>query len=238
MPVVELHTHTPRLNTLPTTMLLHPCHYLGCFFSTGLQTSSVPVSASGRQTTTTDKAAPSREEVQPPTVPSDQASLKDCPVVIHTDTMWGTATETVPELSTEDGAASPALPASSAPSSTQSPATLDPGRNQQAAFLSPDQIHQIVAATVQQSLASQFRPSCRARSVSSGFSASCSEVCCEKPLKVGAPVSPASSTGSHVSSSAEMDLQDFDLSEDEGLPPEQPAFTGLFPQALFKAVVV
>lgn len=34
-----------------------------------------------------------------------------------------------------------------------------------------------------------------------------------------------------------MELNDFDLSEDEGLLPEQPAFTGLFPQALFKSLL-
>lgn len=34
-----------------------------------------------------------------------------------------------------------------------------------------------------------------------------------------------------------MDLHDFDLSQDEGLPPEQPTFTGLFPQALFKSLL-
>lgn len=34
-----------------------------------------------------------------------------------------------------------------------------------------------------------------------------------------------------------IDLGEPELSEDEGLPPDQPAFTGLFPQALFKSLM-
>lgn len=35
-----------------------------------------------------------------------------------------------------------------------------------------------------------------------------------------------------------MDSGEPELSEDEGLPPDQPAFTGLFPQSLFKSLLL
>lgn len=59
----------------------------------------------------------------------------------------------------------------------------------------------------------------------------------EDSLSIEAPDSPISSAGSLTYSLAEMDLLEHDLSEDEGLPPNQPAFTGLFPQALFKSLL-
>lgn len=72
--------------------------------------------------------------------------------------------------------------------------------------------------------------------MASGTSTSHMEDCHQDTLQVVAPSSPIS-TDSQVSSSAEADLHDFDLSEDEGRPPDQPVFTGLFPQALFKSLL-
>lgn len=56
-------------------------------------------------------------------------------------------------------------------------------------------------------------------------------------LSVAGSDSPTHSSISHVSAPREVDQQEPDLSEDEGLPPEQPAFTGLFPQAIFKSLL-
>lgn len=73
--------------------------------------------------------------------------------------------------------------------------------------------------------------------MASGGSVHHSVSCREEAHIVEAPASPVSTTGSQVSLSAELGFQDFDLSEDEGLPPDQPIFTGLFPQALFKSLL-
>lgn len=154
-------------------------------------------------------AASSRDAVQtPPVVPSDQASLKDCPVVIHLDTLWGTVAETVPEVSRDTASMPPLLPASSEPIPAQPPAGLDPGDSQHTTFLLPEQSQQIIAAAVQQPLAAQFRPPSRAVLVASGVPASHSEACHEESLDVEAPASPVSTTGSQVSSSAEIELYD------------------------------
>lgn len=59
----------------------------------------------------------------------------------------------------------------------------------------------------------------------------------DNALSIETPVSPVSSCGSHPSSLAEMDSQEPDLSADEGLPPDQPSFTSLFPQAIFKSLL-
>lgn len=143
---------------------------------------------------------------------------------------------TEPEASGDKIPSSPpilALPESAPP---PPPADLASGIGQHSIFLLPKQIQNIISAAVHQSLAAQFRPPSRALSVASGASASRLADCREDALQGAAPDSPIS-TGSQVSSLAEAELHEFDLSEDEGLPPDQPAFTGLFPQALFKSLL-
>lgn len=56
-------------------------------------------------------------------------------------------------------------------------------------------------------------------------------------LSIEALDSLVSSIGSQPSSSANEASHDFDLLEDEDLPPSQPTFMGLFPQALFKSLL-
>lgn len=59
-------------------------------------------------------------------------------------------------------------------------------------------------------------------------------------LSLSSNPNPASPTSSHVSCPSfleEVEPHELDLSEDEGLPPEQPAFTSLFLQALFKSLL-
>lgn len=62
--------------------------------------------------------------------------------------------------------------------------------------------------------------------------------CHEDSLPTGAPGSPTTSHGSCPSLLEEVYSQEPDLSDDEGLPSEQPAFTGLFPLALFKSLLL
>lgn len=59
----------------------------------------------------------------------------------------------------------------------------------------------------------------------------------EDALSIVASASPASIVSCTSSLAAAADLWDLDLSEDEGLPPNQPVFTGLLPQALFKTLL-
>lgn len=84
-----------------------------------------------------------------PTIPSDQASLIDCPVIIHPDALWVTATGGDPQASPDPSIVLPQPPVSSAP--IQSSATLEAGTIPQAFLLSPDQLQQIISAAVQQS---------------------------------------------------------------------------------------
>lgn len=59
----------------------------------------------------------------------------------------------------------------------------------------------------------------------------------EDSFSAGDPGSLTSSLDSHPLMLTAGDPREPDLSDDEGLPPEQPAFTGLFPPALFKSLL-
>lgn len=59
----------------------------------------------------------------------------------------------------------------------------------------------------------------------------------EDALSIAGSDSLALSYISRPSAVEDVDPQEPEVSEDEGLPPDQPAFTGLFPQALFKSLL-
>lgn len=90
---------------------------------------------------------------EPPTsalASSDQASLKDCPMVIRPDDLWGSAPEPAPVETNEAP--------SSHPTPTPSPPVLDASVSQPAALLSPEQIQQMISTAVQQALAPSAVP--------------------------------------------------------------------------------
>lgn len=158
-------------------------------------------------------------------------------MVIQPDTLWGLEATPALGLPAEFSVAPALLPVSTEPVPAPPPVDLGSGGAQQNNFLSPDQIQQIIVTAVQQSLVSQFMPANRAASVQSGASTSWVEVAEDDALSIEALDSPISSISSRTSSQAEEDPPDFDLSEDEGLPLDQPTFMGLFLQALFKSLL-
>ncbi|XP_034278399.1 uncharacterized protein LOC117668538 [Pantherophis guttatus] len=154
----------------------------------------------------------------------DRLSLQDCPAVIETTDLWGSSapTASVP-------------PPESSPAQTAEEAV--PAGIQHHSFPSTEQIQQMIAAAVQQSLASHFQSTSRAASVRSVVSPPREGRDQEDVLSIDAPDSPVSSMASRSPSHAAEEPHDLELSEDDDLPPEQPAFTGLFPQALFKSLL-
>ncbi|XP_060549504.1 uncharacterized protein LOC132712369 [Pantherophis guttatus] len=181
--------------------------------------------------------SPQATSTAAPGVQVDQLSLQDCPAVIQPDALWGVAAVSDPVPATSSGMPPPALPVSSGSVSAPPPTVSDSGAAQKHDFISPQQIHRWIATAVQQSLASQVGPVSRAASIRSGLSTSRVDVLQDDILSIDAPDSPVASVSSHASSLAEEVSHELDLSEDEGLPPDQPAFTGLFPQALFKSLL-
>lgn len=95
----------------------------------------------------------------------------------------------------------------------------------------------MIATAVQQSLSARFLPPSRDASVRSFASVSPDRDYNVDSLFVAGLDSPAHSYVSHPSALGEVEPQEPDLLEDEDLPPEQPAFTGLFPQAIFKSLL-
>lgn len=98
----------------------------------------------------------------------------------------------------------------------------------------------MIAVAVQQSLSTHFlsvdRPT-STQSVPSEPPGSPGRFDMEDAISLAGSDSPAVSEVSEPSIAADMEPLEPQLSEDEGLPPAQPAFTGLFPQALFKSLL-
>lgn len=103
--------------------------------------------------------------------------------------------------------------------------------------MSLEQLQRMIDAAVQQSLLAHFLPPSRDVSMRSVASTSPERVYDKDSLSIQAPDSPAPSHVSHTLSLREVEQQEPGLSEDEGLLPDQPSFTGLFPQALFKSLL-
>lgn len=101
----------------------------------------------------------------------------------------------------------------------------------------PEDIQHMINTAVQQSLSSRFLPPSREMSVRSFASFSPERDRNADSLSITGSESPTPSYVSRPSVLAEADPQEPDLSEDEGLPPEQPSFMGLFPQVLFKSLL-
>lgn len=164
----------------------------------------------------------------------DQLSLRDCPVTISTSNLWGSvpadlvtappADEEIPDIPLPlDTSAVPSVPV------LPQEAVSCP--------LSSDQLQKMIEAAVQKTLAAGRRPSSVAGSVRSASP--------EQPHSSGhapprPPRSPSCSHAGQLSSLSDEDISDNSdsgLSDDENLPPDQPASTALFPQALFRSLL-
>ncbi|XP_060543266.1 uncharacterized protein LOC132710656 [Pantherophis guttatus] len=170
---------------------------------------------------------PAPSSPPPVTVPHsptpDQLSLQDCPVTISEENLWGPGS--VPQQPPPDPATVQVVHSSDSVHAR----SLDP-------LVPADQLQQMIEAAVQKSLAARSGLSSRQGSVRepSPFSAGRSDEGCSHSVR---SASPTSSHYSHPSAFIDEGDPDSDLSEDENLPPDQPAFTGLFPQALFKSLL-
>lgn len=99
----------------------------------------------------------------------------------------------------------------------------------------------IIEDAIRQGIADGIQQSRRALSVASGFSldpglGQVAQLPGELPT-FPEPYSPASSQRSQSSLSGEEGQREMELSEDEGLTPDQPVFTGLFHPALFRSLL-
>lgn len=148
-------------------------------------------------------------------------------MVIQPASLWVALTAPVPPVA-PDVAPTPGLGlAPSSVSSVQAPMAAGTNSDPTCNFLSPEQIQHMIEAEVHQSLSARFLPPSRDTSVRSVASTSPDRSYHEGSLSIGAPDSPAPSHVSHPSSLVEVEQQEPDLSEDEGLLLDQPSFTGL-----------
>lgn len=164
-------------------------------------------------------------------------SLQDCPVTIPTAGLWG------PVLSAEP------VPVAVVPvvldnvlgphsSSASDSMAVDFSQHHVCPqHLGPEQLQQMITSAIQQSLAASLGPLGRDSSVRSFMSVSPERDYQEESFSAGDPGSPTLSLDSHPSILVAGESREPELSEDEGLPPEQPAFTGFFPLALFKSLL-
>lgn len=90
---------------------------------------------------------------------------------------------------------------------------------------------------MQKSLAAAHHPSGGLGSTRSVASVSLEREARDQAHSDLAPDSPSCSHSSRCSVLTEDDYDDSGLSEDDNLHPDQPAFTGLFPQSLFKSLL-
>lgn len=162
----------------------------------------------------------------PRPVTPDQLSLQDCPVAISTDDLWGSAFLSQPASSDPPVSQGPSVPPSAAVPPVAVPCQL-----------LPDQLQHLFEAAVQKSLSAGFRPPSCHGSVRSASSISPEQRVLESSQAARGPDSPTCSHSSQPSTSADVDFSDSGLLDDENLPPDQPAFTGLFPQSLFKSLL-
>lgn len=155
----------------------------------------------------------------------DQISLQDCPLDIQTLNLWGTACDPLPT--------SPSAP-------VRISSEVRPARDLAQTGHRPEDIQQMIAAAMQQSLAAHIFPTSKrpaAHSIQSDLSVSPERGDVEDALSIVGSDFPTPSCVSRPSAFEDVEAQEPELSEDEGLPPDQPAFTGLFPQALFKSLL-
>lgn len=161
---------------------------------------------------------------QRPSVTLDQLSLWDCPLTISTTGLWGSVS------------ASNSAPPVSDPVAHEPAVDPTPSQASVCQHIGPEQLQQMIAAAVQQSLSATL-PTSRVPSVIDCPSISLDSDDQEDSLSAAGHNSPTASHYSCPSRLGDVDSCEPDLSDDEGLPPEQPAFSGLFPQALFKSLL-
>lgn len=87
---------------------------------------------------------------EPSGVQLDQVSLRDCPMVIQSDNLWGTAAPALPVVATEAAPATAMLPPPAGVTSILTPMGAGQGQDQAHNFLSPDQIQQMITTAIQQ----------------------------------------------------------------------------------------
>lgn len=164
--------------------------------------------------------------VSPRPVTQDQISLQDCPITIPTQDLWWSSDST----DAPSAIPGPVVPHDASETNPVSGSVVKPPQDGVTCQMMPQQLQYLIDSAVQRSLAAGFWPPSGSGSERLVASASPERENPEDYCSAGAPASPTGSHRSHPSSLADMN------SGEQGLS-DQPAFTGLFPQALFPSLL-
>lgn len=193
--------------------------------------------ASSHSAKSKDGIHPSGTEIpveRPSPMTPGQMSLQDYPVTIPTLGLW----EPI-----ENAFSAPRVDCPVVSESLVSPAPPSPHVSRESVssqvpvcqYILPEQFQHMIIASIQRTLTAGLLPPNRDNSVRFCTSASPDRDYQEDSLSIRVPDSPTASHCSHTYFFEEIESRR--PSDDKSLPPEQSAFNGLFPLALFKSLL-